>query len=545
MPKNQKTLEAELMLKQRELDLTFAIDQVRDTMPEPGAMLANIVNALIDEMKADLCMLVLVNRETGEIELKAFNNRSKQLKDLEQVITRELAEKAVRLNSVTIWHANQVLPPALQKSSLEKLQLAAMPIIMGEDERLGAILLARFRIPFSQDEVRLLKTAENQIDSAIIQGYAYHELQQRVKELETIYRIDHIRDQSLPFDEMLNVVLQEVCQVIDAEMGYVMLYDRAGQELELRASTHADLFKVADHYQVVEKLSNQSLQQAELICRNDMENTLRSIICIPLILRNQIIGVLGVVRAYSPQGFTSTDCRLLSAIGSQMDTAIFENLEQHRLRQVLGRSVDPNVMEKLLANPNVDFLKGERAELTVLYADIRGSTSLAEKIDPELLVGFINHYLGQMTDVILAHQGTLDKFVGDEVMALFGAPFPQQDHALRAVKVGLEMQKAHQTIIEMWLDRGVPAAPIGIGIATGDLIVGEMGCPQRADYTVLGRAANLGARICSEAQGGQVLISQATYDLVKDLVEATPLTGLQFKGVAGIVTVYHVSRVLA
>jgi adenylate cyclase len=150
-----------------------------------------------------------------------------------------------------------------------------------------------------------------------------------------------------------------------------------------------------------------------------------------------------------------------------------------------------------------------------------------------------------MTDVILAHQGTLDKFVGDEVMALFGAPFPQQDHALRAVKVGLEMQKAHQTIIEMWLDRGVPAAPIGIGIATGDLIVGEMGCPQRADYTVLGRAANLGARICSEAQGGQVLISQATYDLVKDLVEATPLTGLQFKGVAGIVTVYHVSRVLA
>jgi adenylate cyclase len=545
MPKNQKTLEAELMLKQRELDLTFAIDQVRDTMPEPGAMLANIVNALIDEMKADLCMLVLVNRETGEIELKAFNNRSKQLKDLEQIITRELAEKAVRLNSVTIWHANEVLPPALQKSSLEKLQLAAVPIIMGEDERLGAILLARFRIPFSQDEVRLLKTAENQIDSAVIQGYAYHELQQRVKELETIYRIDHIRDQSLPFDEMLNVVLQEVCQVIDAEMGYVMLYDRAGQELELRASTHDDLFKVADHYQVVEKFSNQSLQQAELICRNDVDNTLRSIVCIPLILRNQIIGVLGVVRACSPQGFTSADCRLLSAIGSQMDTAIFENLEQHRLRQVLGRSVDPNVMEKLLANPNVDFLKGERAELTVLYADIRGSTSLAEKIDPELFVGFINHYLGQMTDVILAHQGTLDKFVGDEVMALFGAPFPQQDHALRAVKVGLEMQKAHQTIIDMWLDRGVPAAPIGIGIATGDLIVGEMGCPQRADYTVLGRAANLGARICSEAQGGQVLISQATYDLVKDLVEATPLTGLQFKGVAGIVTVYHVSRVLA
>ena len=544
MQKNSKSLAAELALKQRELDLTFAIDHVRDTMPEPSAMLANIVNVLIDEMNADLCMLVLLNRETGETELKAFNNRSKQLKALEQVITRELAEKAVNLGQVTIWSANDVLPSSAQKSSLDSLQLAAVPIIMGRNERLGAVLLARFQTPFTDDEIKLLKTAENQIDSAVIQGYAYHELQQRVKELETIYCIDQIRDQNLPFDEMLNVVLQEVCKVIDAEMGFVMLYDRAGQELELRASTHDDLFTVSEHYRIVKKASNQSLQQAQLICQNDLGDDLRSIICIPLILRDQIIGVLGVVNGYAPQGFTTDDCRLLGAIGSQMDTAIFENLEQHRLRQVLGRSVDPHVMEKLLANPNVDFLKGERAILTVLYADIRGSTSLAEKTDPELLVGFINHYLGQMTDVILSYQGTLDKFVGDEVMALFGAPFPQEDHALRAVRVGLEMQEAHQTVMSIWEERGVQPAPIGIGIATGELIAGEMGCPQRADYTVLGRAANLGARICSEAQGGQVLISQDTYDLVKDSIEADLITGLQFKGVAGISTVYHVKRVL-
>jgi adenylate cyclase len=327
-------------------------------------------------------------------------------------------------------------------------------------------------------------------------------------------------------------------------MGFMMLFDRAGQQLQLRASTHDDLFNIAQHYELIKEISNQSLRQAELICRNNLAGPLRSILCIPLILHDQIIGVLGVVNGYSPQGFTADDRRLLSAIGSQMDTAIFENLEQHRLRQVLGRSVDHNVMEKLLANPNVDFLKGERSVLTVLYADIRGSTSLAEKTDPELFVDFINHYLGQMTDVILSFEGTLDKFVGDEVMALFGAPFPQDDHALRAVRVGLAMQKAHQTVMNTWQKRGLPLAPIGVGISTGELIAGEMGCPQRADYTVLGRAANLGARICSEAQGGQVLISQATYDLVKDAVEAKPITGLQFKGVEGIVTVYQVKQIL-
>jgi adenylate cyclase len=201
-------------------------------------------------------------------------------------------------------------------------------------------------------------------------------------------------------------------------------------------------------------------------------------------------------------------------------------------------------MERLLANPDVGFLKGERSVLSVLYADIRGSTGLAERTDPELLVGFINDYLSRMTEVILSHEGTLDKFVGDEVMALFGAPFPQPDHALRAVRVGLEMQEAHQGVMETWRAQGVEAAPIGIGIATGEMIVGEMGSAQRSDYTVIGRAANLGARICAVAKAGQVLISQATHDLVRERVEVTPINDLDLKGLSNDVTAYHVTRIL-
>ena len=540
---NLTALKAELQLKQKELDIISEIDRIRDTMPEPTAMLANIVTVLADEFESDLCLLSLINRETGQPELKSVNNRSQQLQQFEQVFTRQLAAQAIALDRVTTWEMSEVLPS--QGQALAGLHLAAVPVIMGDDDRLGALLLARFKRPFEPSEIELLKTAESQIDSAIIQGYAYHELQQRVKELETIYRIDYIRDQGLSFDEMLNTVLKELCSVIEAEMGFVMLYDRAGQCLELRAATNEDLYRVSAHYKIVDQLANESLNRAELVCRNDLGQDLHSIMCIPLILNEKIIGVLGVVNRHGTGGFTLADRRLLSAIGSQMDTAIFENLEQHRLRQVLGRSVDPRIMQKLLTNPNVDFLKGERAIVSVLYADIRGSTRLAEYTDPELLVGFINHYLGQMTEVILAAEGTLDKFVGDEVMALFGVPFPQEDHALRAVRVGLAMQVAHQTVMQIWRERGVEAAPIGIGIATGELIAGEMGCPQRADYTVIGRAANLGARICSAAKGGQVLISQATYDLVKSAVEANPISGLQFKGVDKDVTVYEVMRVLA
>jgi len=153
-------------------------------------------------------------------------------------------------------------------------------------------------------------------------------------------------------------------------------------------------------------------------------------------------------------------------------------------------------------------------------------------------------YLGQMANLVLAHQGTLDKFVGDEVMALFGAPFPQPDHALRAVRVGLAMQAAFQQVGAQWQTRGVEAAGIGVGVATGELIVGEIGCEQRADYTVIGRAANLGARICAAAHANQVLISQATYDLVKDQVEVAPVPSQHFKGIDHEVMVYHVTRIL-
>jgi adenylate cyclase len=148
-----------------------------------------------------------------------------------------------------------------------------------------------------------------------------------------------------------------------------------------------------------------------------------------------------------------------------------------------------------------------------------------------------------MSEVVLKHEGTLDKFVGDEVMALFSAHFEQADHALRAIRVGLEMQTVHRSIMDHWYAKGVRKVPIGIGIATGELIAGEMGCPMRTDYTVIGPAANLGARICAKAEGGHVYISEPTYDLVRGQVEVIPIPGLSMKGIASPITVYDVLTV--
>ena len=340
-----------------------------------------------------------------------------------------------------------------------------------------------------------------------------------------------------------NSTLEILCTAIETEKGFFMRYDQNAKRLNMQAATHQDLFSEPSCYRVLEQVANESLQKAKLVCHSNLRDDWGSVMCLPLILKEYIIGVLGVVDCHG-NDFTAADRRILRAVGSQIDTAIYEGLEKYHLRVVLRRSVGPQVMERLLADPNVDILKGESKILTVLYADLRGSTDLAERTEAELVVGFINDYLSRMTDVILEHEGTLDKFVGDGVVALFGAPIPQEDHALRAVKTGLAMQTAYQMVRKSWQERGMGAPPMGVGIATGRMTVGEMGGSQRADYTVIGRAANLGSRICGAAKGGQVLISQNTFDLVSKAIEAVPLPGQHYKGVAYDVTVYHVTRIL-
>lgn len=538
----EKDLQKLLKLQEEKLELTVTIDYIRDKNSDLSMMLSQLATLLALQFRADTCLIGLIERETDQLELKAVSERGTAPDLLVGAIDRETIDELAQADHIDVLQGDAV-PETIQRVYPgEAVYLLVAPVIINVDERLGVVVIVRRHNNFTEEEIEILRFAEDLIDSAVVQGYSYHDLQQRNKELETIYRVDNIRDRNLPFDEMLNTVLQELRGVIQAEMGFIMLYDHGGNRLELRAVTHDDLFRMAPHYEALESIANEALQLASSVCNNELAGDFHSALCIPLILNSEIIGVLGVVNAYRPGGFNAADCRLLSAIGSQIDTAIFESIERRKLRKVLGRSVDPRVMERLLANPDVEFLKGERMVLTVLYADLRGSTGMTERTEPGLMVGFVNDYLGRMTETIFTYEGTLDKFVGDEVMALFGAPFAQHDHALRAVRVGVEMQKNHRSVMQDWRTRNIDPAPVGIGIATGELTVGEMGCAQRTDYTVMGPAANLGARICAIAEPGQVLISQETYDLVKDQIEARPVSGVRLKGV-GEVTLYEVELV--
>ncbi|MEM7799010.1 MAG: adenylate/guanylate cyclase domain-containing protein [Chloroflexota bacterium] len=536
-------LQAELDKKERTLNLIGAVDRIRDQIKEPLAMLNSIVELIANEFDTDLCLLSLFDEESEQLELRVIHKRAREYpQELDRLIDRDVLNEAVQLKSVAKWE-NPKLMASLELRN--QFEIVVMPIAINEHQPLGLMLMACRNEGFSNEDIECLQVIEDHIDSAVIQGNNYYELEHRHSQLALIYRVDQIRDQHLPLEKMLNLALTEVVSAIPSEMGFVMIYSQNEKTLSMRATTGEDLFRIQAVGDIVNELVELSLKDGRLVFQNRFDDpAIRSFMCVPLILKEKVIGVIGVINRYSTSGYNIKDRQLLNAIGSQIDTAIYETMEKRHLRQVLGRAVGPRIMEMILDSEE-DVLKTEKMYLTVLYADIRGSTAMAEKTEPELLVDFMNDYLHNMNEVVLAFDGTLDKFVGDEVMALFGAPFHLHDHALRAVRVGVEMQRVHSSIMRKWIARGIDAQPIGIGIATGELIVGEMGSKNRTDYTVMGNAANLGARICAHAKGGEVLICPETYGLVSGDALATPMDPVKFKGVHVPTTVYSVKELYA
>jgi len=231
---------------------------------------------------------------------------------------------------------------------------------------------------------------------------------------------------------------------------------------------------------------------------------------------------------------------LLTYGGHLSLSLVVERLRRQQVTEMFGKYLPRPVADWLVKHPESLRLGGERQEITILFADIRGFTTLAEARDPEEVVDLLNDYFNAVGRVIQQYEGLIYKFVGDEVMAVFGAPVPMPDHALRAVQTALEMQRAHGELLARWSAEGREGAPIGIGINTGEMVVGNIGCELQVDYTVIGDAVNLGSRLCGIAKEGQILISEATYQLVRNHVRVNKLAPVRVKGRMKPVQIYEV-----
>jgi adenylate cyclase len=274
---------------------------------------------------------------------------------------------------------------------------------------------------------------------------------------------------------------------------------------------------------------------------------IRSAMCAPLWLRDRVIGVIYVDSPLHVGSFSASDLDLLTALANYAAVAIERARLNERIRSEemarvrLERYHSPAVIEAVLAAPEHEGTALEPRETSILFADIVGFTARCESLPPENVAAFLNQFFSLAADVIFEYGGTLDKFIGDAVMAFFGAPLLQQDHAERAVRSALSLMRG----VERWnmqrLADGLDRVEVRTAIHSGPVLVGDIGSESRVDYTVLGNTVNVAARLVDVAsKPGQIVIGETTHSSVANLFPTEHLGNVRLKGLSRKFAVYRV-----
>jgi adenylate cyclase len=275
---------------------------------------------------------------------------------------------------------------------------------------------------------------------------------------------------------------------------------------------------------------------------------IRSAMCAPLWNKDQVIGMIHVDSPMLTNCFALNDLDLLTALANYAAVAVERArlnqkiIAEEKKRERLGRFLSPQVTARIIAtseSQSAGLGVPEVKEVSIIFADIVGFTTMSEKMSPAAVSLLLNDYLSRMTDIIFKYEGTLDKYIGDAIMAVFGAPLDMPDHAARAIRAALEMQERLQ---EFNAERKEgPTIRIRIGINSGKAVAGEIGSVNKKEYTVLGDTVNTASRLeSSVAKPGMVVIGENTHQMVSDLFECRSLGKATLKGKQNEVAVFEV-----
>jgi len=395
----------------------------------------------------------------------------------------------------------------------------------------------------------------------------------RVKKLErenylltVLYEAGKALNSKLALEHICEQVISLACLIEGVERGFVMLFDERGEVAKQTEVRYRDPASAESRPQIILSSSVLDLirKERQPILIDDVSaderfsgseslkiSGLRSAMCAPLVGKEQLFGVLYVDNLEKASAFTQDELNVFALVAAQAGAAVdnamaHEKIAQQSLqRSALERFLSPEVVEMVVANPDIR-LGGVNQEVTVMFADIRGFTTMSEAMEPGRVVEILNEYFTRVTDVIFDNGGTLDKYIGDAVMAVFGAPISKGNDAAAAVNSAMQIQRL---LIELNRDaaaREWPELRVGIGINTGNAIAGNIGSPRRLDYTVVGDAVNTAQRLMTNAAGGQILISESTAKKLGKTgktIDLERLPELKVKGRSEAVPVFRVNWV--
>ena len=359
--------------------------------------------------------------------------------------------------------------------------------------------------------------------------------------VQTMRRLVLLCDLPLQFaavthlDTLLQTIVERLVDVIPgAERGALLLADRTTGQLLLKAHLPVGSPSVSLTLarQAVERREGFIwLQQEETdVSVSRLEYHIASAMYAPLLWQGEALGVVCVDHRESGLPFDRDDLQLLVAVAHYAAMAVAHHHLQEELRREsslranLLRQFSPQVAERLLRHQGRLRLESERCEVTVLCSDVRGFTNLAKDMEPDDLVEMLNAYFAHLIPVIFAHNGMVDKYIGDAILAVFGSPEPDPQHHEQAVRAAVGMQAAMREANAMRAARGMVTCGIGIGVHCGQVVHGVIGAFERMEFTVIGDTVNLASRYCDGALLGEVLLSPEVYARVWNVVQAEPTT---------------------
>lgn len=350
------------------------------------------------------------------------------------------------------------------------------------------------------------------------------------------------RDRASLFDKILKLAFQ----LLAADHGVLFLVDEQGRLVPAAVRHRKEgneevvlsetlLQRVAETRQAVltaDAIIDSRFSGSESI----VAQGIRSAMAVPLLAEGQLKGVLFLDSRERTHAFSEKDLKILSAVASQAAIALenadlAQKIEAEALtRAELSRFLSPKVAE-MVVKGQVELLRqGRLAEVTVLFADIRGFTTMSERCDPQETVSMLNRFFTGMAEVVFRHEGNLDKFIGDCVMAVWGPPSPHPDDPARALRAALEMQRAVDRINEEREAAGDPPIAVGIGVNTGQAVVGYMGSSDRHEFTAIGDSVNVASRLCGVARGGEIVAAEHTVRRAGSGFQVEALSVTQLKG---------------
>jgi adenylate cyclase len=520
-------------------------------------------------------LILISSEERQEFELAAFNSIGRHPDNTIQILDRIISKEHAQIQRTPDGRFMLRDLGSLNGTYIRGERVHEQILLDGDEIALGSTRLLYVENKSSDDAaLQRVTIAPGMTESHIRQRIAAQAGRDFLPEREVLderqlrrdyekLRIGHELGRAigteLDLDKLLPKILDKAFELVNADRGVILLMDGKGDLVpryvkqkdgreENIVLSRAVMAEVVAHKSAV--LSSDATMDSRFSgAHSIIMQGIRSTMTVPLLIGEEILGIMHLDSQIATNAFTDKDLQIFTGIAAQAAIAIqnarlAKKIEQEaQTRAQISRLVPPSIVEQVVAGELQIEKGGKLAEVTMLYSDIRGFTAMSERSPPEDIVRMLNEYFEVMVDILFKHEGTLDKFVGDEIIGLFGAPLAIQDNAMKAVMCALDMQKALREFNRGRAAENKEPIRVGIGINTGMVVTGAIGSSKSLQYTAIGDAMNTASRLCGAAKAGEIIVSEFTLGKVAGRVEAVPLAPVELKNKSQKLRIFNVTGV--